>query len=64
MVSVLAFYSNNPSLNPIDAYIFPVKFVFVKNENKQKEAGLGPFQTTLHLFGSLFLPENTHLIYS
>ena len=43
MVSVIAFYSDESSLNPTDAYIFSVKFVFEKYENKQKEAGVGPF---------------------
>ena len=43
MVSVLAFYSDIPSLNSADIYSFSVKFVFEKNENKQKEAGVGPF---------------------
>ena len=42
MVSVVAFYSDDPSLNPAEAYSFSVKFVFEKNENKQKEAGNGP----------------------
>ena len=44
VVSMLAFYSNNPSSNPADAYSFSVKFVFEKNENKQNEAGVGPFK--------------------
>ena len=44
VVSMLAFYSNDPSSNPADAYCFSVKFVFEKNENKQKEAGVGPFK--------------------
>ena len=43
LVSVLTFYSDNPSLNPTEAYSFSVKFVFEKNENEQKEAGVGPF---------------------
>ena len=43
MVSVLAFYSDDPSSNPADAYSFSVKFVYEKNENKQKEARIGPF---------------------
>ena len=43
MVSVLAFYSNDPSSNPAEAYSFSVTFVFEKNENKQKEVGVGPF---------------------
>ena len=37
---MLALHSGNPSLNPADAYSFSVKFVFEKNENKQKEAGI------------------------
>ena len=39
MVSVLAFYIDDPSSNPADDYsFFSVKFVFEKNENKQIEA--------------------------
>ena len=50
MVSVVAFYSDDPSLNPAEAYSFSVKFVFEKNENKQKEAGDGPTKKyILHL---------------
>ena len=33
VVSVLAFYTNNPSSNPAETYRFSVKFVFEKNEN-------------------------------
>ena len=44
VVSVLAFYSDNPSLNSSEAYSFSVKFVFEKNENKQKEARVGTFK--------------------
>ena len=43
MVSVLAFYSDDPSSNPAEAYNFSVNFVFEKNQNKQKEAGVGHF---------------------
>ena len=43
MVSVLAFYSEDPSSIPAEAYFLFVKFVFEKNKNKQKEAGVGPF---------------------
>ena len=43
MVSELAFYSDDPSSNPADAKSFSVKFVFEKNENKQKETGEVPF---------------------
>ena len=40
---VVTFYSDDLSSNPADAYSFSVKFVFETNENKQKEAGVGPF---------------------
>ena len=36
VVSVLAFYSNDPRSNPADAYSYSVQIVFEKNENKQK----------------------------
>ena len=43
VVSVLAFYSDDLRSNPTDPYsFFSVKFVFEKNENKQKEACVGP----------------------
>ena len=38
MVSVLAFYSDDLSLIPLESTIFSVKVVVEKNENKQKEA--------------------------
>ena len=41
--SMLAFYSDNTSFDPAEVYSFSVKFVFEKNKNKQKEAGVGPF---------------------
>ena len=44
VVSMLAFYSIDLRLNPTEAYSFSVKFVFEKNENKQKEAVVGPFK--------------------
>ena len=43
VVSVLAFYSDDPSSNPAEAILI-VKFVLDKNENKQKEAGVGQFK--------------------
>ena len=43
MVSVLAF-SDDPSSNPAEAKLFFSKIVFEKNENKHKEAGVGPFK--------------------
>ena len=41
MVSVLAFYSDDSSLDPAEASIFFVKSAIEKNNNKQKEAGVG-----------------------
>ena len=44
MVSVLAFYSDNPSSNPAEDCSFLLKFVFEKNDNKHKKRlGLAPF---------------------
>ena len=36
---MLAFYSENPSSNPAEVYLH----ISVLFENKQKEAGVGPF---------------------
>ena len=44
VVYVLTFYSDNLSSNPAVAYSFSVKFLFEKNENKQKEDGVWPFK--------------------
>ena len=44
VVSVFAFYSNDPSSNPAYTYSFSVKFLFEKNKNKQKEAWLDPLK--------------------
>ena len=44
MVRMLAFYSDDLSSNPAEAYNFSVNWVFGKNENKQKEAGIGPLK--------------------
>ena len=45
MVSVLAFYSDDLSSDPAEVYYFSVKLnsKIQKNENKQKEAGVGLF---------------------
>ena len=43
VVSVLAFFSDDPSLIPAEVYNFFCKIVVEKTENKQKEAGIGPF---------------------
>ena len=50
VVSILAFYSGDPSS-------YPVKIVFEKNRNKQKETGLAFFKTKTKRevrFGSFF----------
>ena len=44
VVYVLTFYSDNLSSNPAVAYSFSVKFLFEKNENKQKEDGVWPIK--------------------
>ena len=44
MVSVLALWSDGLSSYPAEAYSFSVKFVFEKNENKEKEAQVGKFK--------------------
>ena len=44
MVSLLAFYYDNLSLNPADAYIFHVNFVFEKAKINKKEARVDPFK--------------------
>ena len=52
VVSALAFYSDDPSSNPADAYRFSVQIVFEKNENKQKKGRSWPFfkKTWFHDF--------------
>ena len=44
MVNMLDLYSDDPSSNPAEALSFSVKFVFERDQNKQKEAGVGPFR--------------------
>ena len=41
MVSVHAFYYDDPSSNPAGANVFSVNLVFEKNENIPKEARVG-----------------------
>ena len=43
VVSLVDFYYDDPSSNPAEVYNFSVKINVEKNENKQKEAGVGPF---------------------
>ena len=44
VVSILAFYSDNPSSNPTEAYSFPVIFVFEKKEMIKKRLKLALFK--------------------
>ena len=43
MVSVLAFYSDDPSSNPAEVYNFSVKLLLKGTKINGKEAGVGPF---------------------
>ena len=43
VVSVLAFYSDNPSSNPAEVYNFSVKLLLKRTKLNKKEAGVGPF---------------------
>ena len=60
VVTVLAIYSYNPSLNPaeVNYNVFLVK-LFIKNKNKRKRGGEAPFKKLNHgdpkLFFDLFL---------
>ena len=49
VVSVLAFYSDDLSSNPAEVYNFSNKIVIEKNENKQNEAGVGPFKKNMNM---------------
>ena len=50
MVSVLAFYSDDPSSNPAEVYNFSVKLLLKRTKINKKEAGVGPFFK--NLFGT------------
>ena len=59
VVSVLPFYSNNPSLNSAEVYIF--KFVKM-SENKRKRGLLSPFERIFASQSTFYLarsPTNT-----
>ena len=43
MVSVLAFYSDDPSSNPAEIYNFSVKLLLKRTKINKKEAEVGPF---------------------
>ena len=46
---MLAFYSDSPSSNPAEVNSFSVEFVLANNENKQKEAGVGPLKKDISI---------------
>ena len=50
---MFAFYCNDLCLNLSGEYIFSVKFMLEKNENKQKEPGDGPFKKTIETFSKV-----------
>ena len=43
VVSVLAFYSDDPSSIPAEVYNFSVKLLLKRTKINKKEAGVGPF---------------------
>ena len=47
VVSMRTFYSYDPSLNPTEVDSFSVQMLLGKNENNQKEVGVGPLETPL-----------------
>ena len=47
VVSVLAFYSDDPSSNPAEVYNFSVKLLLKRMKINKKEAGVGPFKKNL-----------------
>ena len=57
MVSVLAFYYDDPSLYPTEYYSFYSVKLFEMNENYQKEAGDGPIKM---LVSRLFYFDNSN----
>ena len=50
VVIMLTLYSDDPSSNTLEAYIFSEKSVLENNKNKQKVATVGPFfkKTTIY----------------
>ena len=51
MVSVLAFYSDNPSSNPAEVHNFSVKLLLKRTKINKKRPGFGPFfkKNLIHL---------------
>ena len=44
VVSVLAFYSDNRSLNPTEVYNFSLKLLLERTKINKKEPEIGPFK--------------------
>ena len=55
MVSVLAFYSDDPSSNPAEVYNFSVKLLLKRTKINGKGAGVGPFFKNIIISGKLTL---------
>ena len=51
VVSVLAFYSDDPSSNPAEVYNFPVKLLLKRTKINKKRPGLAHFlKKNIHLY--------------
>ena len=48
VVSMFAFYSDDPSSNPAGVYNFSVKMWLKREKNKKKETGCGPLKKLKH----------------
>ena len=59
VVIVLAFYSDDPSTNLLKPTVFSAKYLFLNDERKQKEAGVGQlFKKRFNIFKG-FIPYGT-----
>ena len=52
VVSVLAFYSDNPSSNPAEVYNFSVKLLLKRTKINKKLAGVGQREDQARLFST------------
>ena len=59
VVSALAFYSDDPSSNPAEAFSFSVKFELEKRVNNQQETGFSTTSVFIIRTFSLHSPEVT-----
>ena len=58
VVSVLAFYSENPILSPAEAYSFSVKFVLKRTKLNKKRPGLSHLKISIPNIGTFRLNLN------